>query len=522
MTETMTTEAPPGDPGAAPAHTREPRLAGVSVRTRLTAAVALLTGLALAAAGLLVFSLESVRIDNAVNDRADQEIAEFTELQRGGDPTTGRPFTTVEALVDLYLRRNVPAESEALIGYWEGAPRLGSESPHPELVKLPAFLALVDRRLDTGGAERLDTPYGEVLVNVAPVRGSTTTGALVIASFLSGEHAELNRVVRTYVVISVLLLGLITAGAWWQAGRLLSPLRTLRDAARDISESDLSRRIPERGNDDITALTRTVNQMLSRLELAFAGQRQFLDDAGHELKTPLTVLRGHLELVDPQDRAEVVATRDLLLDEIDRMSRLVADLTTLAKTDRPDFVQPAPVDVDALLRGVLEKCRALGPRAWRLDETAGVTADLDDQRVTQALLQLAQNAVRHTRPGEQVAVGARMVDGAAGSPVPDTGGADRLELWVRDTGPGVPDTDKDRIFDRFVRGADAATDDGFGLGLSIVSAIARAHGGSVRVEDAPGGGARFVLSLPQDRTNARPAPTRQTTPRRKDHPWPAS
>lgn len=474
----MTTEPPRQPPG-------QSGLAGISVRTRLTAAVALLTGLALASAGLLVYTLESARLESSVRAHIEQEVAEFEQLRLGNDPETAGPFTSVESLIDLYLRRNVPADNEVLIGYWDGAARLSSPgSPHPGLTRQPEFLEVVERRIERGGSERLDTEFGEVIVTVTPVRSSSTTGALVVASFLREERAELTGVMRTYAMVSLLMLGLITAGAAWQAGRLLSPLRTLRDTAQEITETDLSRRIPESGKDDITALTRTFNQMLSRLDLAFTSHRQFLDDAGHELKTPLTVLRGHLELVDTSDPVEVKATRDLLLDEVDRMSRLVEDLLLLAKTDRPDFFRMEPVRLSSFLETVLGKCRALGPRAWSIEESVDVEAHFDAQRITQALLQLAQNAVKHTQPGDEIALGARV-------------GQHDLELWVRDSGHGVAEADREHIFARFRRGTVAPDDEGFGLGLSIVAAIVHAHGGTVHVEDAPGSGARFSIRLPR-------------------------
>ena len=137
--------------------------------------------------------------------------------------------------------------------------------------------------------------------------------------------------------------------------------------------------------------------MLARLEAAFVGQRQFLDDVGHELKTPLTVLRGHLELLDHEDPAEVAQTRALLLDEIDRMSRLVGDLILLAKSGRPDFLAPQPVSLERLTHTLLAKARGLADRAWRLDGAGEAIAAMDEQRITQAVLALADNAVKHTR-----------------------------------------------------------------------------------------------------------------------------
>jgi signal transduction histidine kinase len=327
-------------------------------------------------------------------------------------------------------------------------------------------------------------------VTVQPVRDRTDSAALVVVTFVEEEKDELQRVMRTYTLASVVLLLLVVVASWLQAGRLLRPLRLLRDEASDISATDLSRRLPETGNDDITGLTRTVNSMLERLEDSFGSQRQFLDDAGHELRTPLTVLRGHLEVLDGNDPADVAETRELLLDEIDRMSRLVNELILLAKSHRPDFVAPEPTPVAALLENVHRKATALGDRTWVLGELPPVeaTARLDDQRITQALLQLCDNAVKHTDPSDLVTLSGHVSAGA-------------VELVVDDSGRGVRAEDRERIFDRFARSEIGAHDEGFGLGLSIVRAIAEAHHGTVHVEDSPSGGARFVVRIPTERSD---------------------
>jgi two-component system, OmpR family, sensor kinase len=478
---------------------RAPRgFAGLTVRTRIAVSVAVLAGLALGGAGLVVYALESARIERGVSTQVEQELAEFARLRDEGiDPET-RPvqgFNDIRTLIEVFLLRNVPDENELLVGYWDGAPRVASESAHRDLVRDAGFLRVVEERLERGGTDRVATEWGEVVVTVQPVVDQQRAGAFVIAYFLEDEHAELDRVMQTYAIVSALSLGIITVLAAWQAGRLLRPLRTLRQTAEEITVTDLSRRIPESGHDDISALTHTFNEMLARLEGAFTGQRQFLDDAGHELKTPLTVIRGHMELLDSDDPAEVESTRRLLLDEIDRMSRLVGDLIMLAKTDRPDFLRYDAVNVGPFTTTVLDKCRALGERAWVLDEQAEFLAWVDEQRLTQAMLQLAQNAVKHTEEGDEIGVGSH-VDAERG-----------LRLWVRDTGHGVPDEDKEVIFERFGRSMVPEGDEGFGLGLSIVRAIAAAHGGSVHVEDALPQGARFVLTLPTSR---------------KEDSWPAS
>ncbi len=463
------------------------------MRLRITAAVALLVTLALSGAGAIVYVVEGQRIEEQIVAEVDQELAELARLQEDGlNPDTGRPFDSVGAMLDTFLARNVPDDNEILVSWYEGGPQ--NATPSREFAATALFRETAAPRVAEGGSTRIDVPgYGEAIVTVQPVRSSREAGALVIVTYLEEARGELRDTMRTYAIVALLSLLLVTAAAAWLSGRLLAPLRVLRETADDISESDLSRRLPVTGNDDITALTRTFNGMLDRLEHAFVGQRDFLDDAGHELRTPLTVLRGHLELLDTGSPQEIAETKELLLDEVDRMARLVGDLILLAKSDRPDFLRLESVDAGALTADVLAKARGLGDRAWTLDATTDAVVRADEQRLTQALLQLSDNAVKHTSPGDTVALGSSY-DG------------DRVRLWVRDTGPGVPPDQREVVFERFGRAAVPPGDEGFGLGLSIVSAIARAHGGTVALEDAEQVGARFVITLP--------------TP--KEGPWPAS
>jgi two-component system, OmpR family, sensor kinase len=224
--------------------------------------------------------------------------------------------------------------------------------------------------------------------------------------------------------------------------------------------------------------------MLTRIESAFVSQRQLLDDAGHELRTPLTVMRGHLELMDPRHPEEVSETQELLVDEVDRMSRLVEDLVLLSKSQRPDFLNRAEVDLNTLTKHLLSKARALGDRAWQLGPCADGHLIGDEQRLTQAVLQLAHNAVKHTDPAETIQIGSRITPQAA-------------ELWVSDHGEGVPLFERNKIFERFSRSSVRPDDDGTGLGLSIVRAIAEAHGGEVLLEDVLPRGSRFTIVIPQ-------------------------
>ncbi|MBZ5740259.1 sensor histidine kinase [Nocardioides mangrovi] len=449
-----------------------------SVRVRITATVALLVLAGLIVAGAVVYTIESRRLDQQVDARAAQEFAELETLQDAGGAASPK------ALVRGFLKTNLPDDDELLIAWYDD--HVGAQSPAWNAVSGSTWIADTIRPLlDDNGTTRVDSEFGELQVDVQTVRDGDRTGALVVVTFLERARAGLLETMRTYVIVAALTLLLVTAAAAWVSGRLLSPLRTLRETADDISATDLSRRLPVTGNDDLTALTRTFNRMLDRLEAAFVGQRQFLDDAGHELRTPLTVLSGHLELLDTTSERDVADTRALLLDETDRMARLVNDLILLAKSDRPDFLRPGPFDVAALTSDLAAKARGLGERAWAVDAVADVKVVADEQRLTQAVLQLADNAVKHTSPDDTVAIGSSY-DGHL------------LRLWVRDTGPGVPVEDRERIFERFGRSDVPPGDEGFGLGLSIVGAIARAHGGDVTVEDPEQPGARFVVTVPAE------------------------
>ena len=453
----------------------------LSVRQRLTVAVAFLTTLALVSVGVTLYVVELQRIDRAVESSLTQEIGEFQSLRsKNRDPDTLKPFASVDRLLTVFLQRNPPAAEEINWSFpISGRPTFVGESDSA-LQQSAAFVNLVSALKKRGGTRNLAIDGNEYRIAVLPVRQGIAYGAFVTTHNVSASRAALHELMLTYVLLAALSLILIAGFASWVAGRLLSPVRRLRETARGITDGDLGGRIEVTGHDDLSDLQQTFNDMLDRLESAFTTQQQLLDNAGHELRTPLTVLRGHLELVDPADATDVASTRALLLDEIDRMSRLVNDLLMLAKAGRPDFVETHPTDLEALTRGVFDRAKALADRHWLLDGASPGQADVDRQRITQALLQLADNAAKHTAAGDQIGIGSRVKDGF-------------LEFWVRDTGPGVPAALRDTMFERFQRAE--RSEDGFGLGLSIVRAIALAHGGDVMLDETPVG-ATFRLRIP--------------------------
>ncbi|WP_229858991.1 sensor histidine kinase [Streptomyces poonensis] len=434
--------------------------------------------------------------EHRINGLLAQETGEFSAFEeRGVDPETGRPFTDPARLLRVFLERQYADPDEELIGL------VGREGRGPAQFIQPRDIPVAVPLHEDPGARRrifdspdssgtLDRPSGEIRwAKVAVARaGGEPEAAFVVAFHPGREQQGADDVFRVLLAISCVALLLTTGIGWVVAGRILLPVRLVRTAAAEITEQDLTRRIPVHGRDDIAALAETFNAMLDRLERAFAAQREFVDDAGHELRTPITIVRGHLELMgdDPAEREETVR---LVTDELDRMSRIVEDLLLLAKAERPDFVTPEPVQLAELTADVYVKARTLGDRDWRLAEVADRETRLDPQRITQAMVQLAQNAVQHTTPGQTIRIGSR-ADGT------------RVELYVADSGPGVQPQDAEVIFERFRRGTArrGARGSGAGLGLSIVRAIAEAHGGRVRLHDTEGGGATFVLTLEEART----------------------
>lgn len=457
----------------------------VSARARIVGWCVLLVALALGVSVLVAGRVLLTRGDNRLSAELVHEGDKLRAYAaRAVDPRTGQPFSTVDALLTAFLRDNVPDVDETFFSVVDG--RADHRSSQRPLARLDTDATVVALAAGTTSpiSRTVPTPAGPAMIAAYPVRmdSDPRPAALVVAEFVAPERADAWSVIRLLALISFGALAVAGVAAWLVAGRALRPIRQVRRTAERISESDLASRIDVTGNDDVAQLARTFNRMLDRLQASFAAQRDFLDDAGHELRTPLTIVRGHLELMgdDPADRAQTVP---LLLDEIDRMRRIVDDLIVLAQADRPDFLHVGPTDLADVVVDLVAKASAMAPRRWQIDAVAEVPVLADEQRLTQALMQLAANAVAHTGPDDVIAAGVAV-----------TGG--RVRLWVRDTGSGVAPEDARRIFRRSVRGADSRPGEGSGLGLAIVTTIAQAHGGTVTLDSAPGAGATFTLDLP--------------------------
>lgn len=455
-----------------------------SFRARILVWYVGLLALATVASILVAREVLENRLDQRLDADLIQETGELERLAAGNDPETGEPFAArVRRIFDVYFERSVPSRNEAVFTFVAGEAYRRSPPDPPVLLDQVAEIAGRWARLESSERGAIGSRVGQVEYLATPLRrDGETLGVFVVAAFRDLESAASEGAFWAVgaVGLAVLLIGSVLA--WRLASRVLDPVEAVAATARRISGGDLSERIPVTGRDEVARLAETLNGMFDRLESAFGAQRRFLDDAGHELRTPITIVRGHVELLgdDPQERRETTA---LVLDELDRMSRIVNDLLLLARYQRPDFLKLAPVELAALSDDLLAKARALGERDWRLEARATSTIVADRQRLTQAVVQLAQNAVQHTPAGSRIDLGSSVMGGEA-------------RLWVRDQGAGVPLEEQEQVFARFYRSPTGRRSEGAGLGLSIVEAIAKAHGGRVELESQPGMGALFVIVVP--------------------------
>jgi len=300
-------------------------------------------------------------------------------------------------------------------------------------------------------------------------------------------------VVRSLLAGVILLVGAGTfAGSWWLGARTMRPIRDIIDQTEDIGAATLGRRIRARAEAaEYERLVRVLNTMVARIDAAFDAQKRFTADASHELRSPLTALRGEIELALRRDRtpAEYRRVLESALEEAERLSEMAENLLTLARSDA-GVIQPRLERVDLRARAE-EVARRLESRAGDL----GVRVDLvgphpvpvvgDATLLGRLIWNLADNALKFAPRGSRVELALVVSD-------------EEARLTVSDEGPGIPEEDLDRVFERFYRAPGGAHSEGSGLGLSIVRAIAIAHGGEARAENRVGGGAVFSIRIPRN------------------------
>ncbi|NEZ55767.1 sensor histidine kinase [Adonisia turfae] len=460
-----------------------------SVRTQIIFWLAALISLSIVISIVTIRQILSAQMLERIHRSLDQEIEEIQRLVDGRDPLTGKPFgDDVAAIFDVFLSRNVPENDEYLIAFLNGELYKSSPIALPEnLQENDAFLTSIAQLESPHHNRNLDTS-GNIIYSAHPIQPpGNNRGVFIVAYSRKNLQSEIDQavLVATWVIGIVFLIALVLA--WGVIGRVVSPLKLLTETARSIHDLDHTPKhsIPVKGPDEISELTITFNKMLDRLHASFASQREFINDASHEFQTPITVIRGHLEVLG-QSLGQHDDTLDLLKDELNRMSRLVDDLLLLARAERPDFLNLELVDVHRLTEELFAKAQALAARNWQLTSKASIRIVGDRYRIIQAVMNLLQNAAEHTDEMGMITLSSKRVP---------TG----VCFTVCDTGTGISPEHQERVMQRFSRvETTRSKSKGAGLGLSIVKAIAEAHGGHVALSSKLGQGCQFNIIFPLD------------------------
>ena len=330
---------------------------------------------------------------------------------------------------------------------------------------------------------------GTVLIQSQDVATPTGTFTIAVASPLDGVRRAVDTVERYLMLGIVVLVGLVGAAVWLIVRRALRPVEEMRSEVEEITHGTLHRRVPVPAtHDEIARLAGTMNEMLDRLEGAATRQREFVSDASHELRSPLTAMRTALEVTRHGDApVDWDAVRADLLDGNHRMEALVDGLLELARADDASLPSPsAPVELGEVVADEVARPRCI---AVRLGEVEDVIVRGRADQLGRVVRNLVDNAERYARTRVDVSVRSE---------------TDAVLLTVDDDGPGIPEVDRARVFDRFTRlDEDRNRDDGgAGLGLAIVQSIVDRSGGTVAISDSPLGGTRVEVRLipaPMDR-----------------------
>ena len=334
--------------------------------------------------------------------------------------------------------------------------------------------------------------------------GALNGDVLVQAQPLVDQNSTLHTLFLTELAVTAGALVLALAGGWWLVRLGLRPLEDVERTADSIAAGDLDQRVP--GADQATEvgrLARALNVMLERIQAAFSARvasesrlreneqhlRQFVADASHELRTPIAAVSAYAELFErggSQHADDLPRIVSGIRNETSRMDRLVNDLLTLTRLDEGVPMEMAPVELVSLASEAVRTATAVGPE-WPVQFWAArpVEVNGDKDRLRQVLDNLLANVRAHTPPGTSATVHVDQV-------------GDQAQIEVRDTGPGMPDEDARRVFERFYRAdpSRARTGGGSGLGLSIVAAIVAAHGGTVSAASTPGEGLVVTVLIP--------------------------
>ncbi|MCG7302504.1 HAMP domain-containing histidine kinase [Winkia sp. ACRQY] len=427
-----------------------------------------------------------------------------------------------------YLSRRNPFDYSSYLGFYNGA-----LDAHQGKWGIPAYtdkqlLAALHDYLPArrGTTQVVKTTRTQYLVTVLPlqVKGDQP-GALVLVQDRNARLWESLKFLWLYCGFAALSIILLYIGTRIMAGVMLGSLEQMVKVSQATDKDDLTQRMPVSSTTELSIVASSFNQMLDRLETSLESQRNLMDDVGHELRTPITVVSGHLQVMNSHDPAQIERVKELALEELSRMERLTNDVTTMAAAGRTGYFKSEPIDMFDLAMNVYQGAKVLGKRKWKLGEITPLVYIGDGQRIQQAWMALVSNAVKYSEDSSTIEIG---LTTSSCPPLLDESGQEIstkvirrsnsknganptwpthvhencgiMRLWVRDNGIGIPEDSQSRVFERYMR-ADSSRP-GSGLGLAVVTAIATAHGGFLELRSREGAGSVFAIALPTDTSTA--------------------
>jgi signal transduction histidine kinase len=438
------------------------RLATIRAITTAVATIVVAIALVVGAAGLIA-ALRHTMIDEVAESARAQASDVVRQLEAGRPPIL-----------------EVAGADEQLIQVMTPAGAVVGSSPN--MAGRPAVV-----RLAPGQSAEVVTPLDDdEFVAVAEDAQTSDGQRIVLVARALVDVLDTTTVVTRLLIIGLpLLVAVVALTMWFAVGRVLAPVEAIRREVDEISAAQLHRRVPQpKRDDEIGRLAATMNRMLERLESARNSQRRFVSDASHELRSPITTIRQHAEVaLTHPDRTTASELGEVVLAEQQRMQRLVEDLLLLARADEDVPLAGEAVDLDDL---AFEEGHRLRSTTSKRVDTSGVNAARvqgDADALRRMLRNVGENAARHASGRVDITLVER---------------GDEVVLTVDDDGPGIPESERARVLQRFVRLDEARSRDegGSGLELSIVDEVVRAHGGSVSIEQPSRGGARIQITLP--------------------------
>jgi two-component system OmpR family sensor kinase len=466
------------------------------LRARLALSISLITAVVVGGSFFAVHQGTGSELQRKIDQDLNEQFVEFQQQALAGIDTTKQLERAAKKWV---ASQRYHPESRIFVIQVNGRPDVTNQQDVVER-ELEAENGTGEAASETEGTTRLlnapsgmtnasSEEAGRLRVLSRPiVQDGQTLGTFRVADPRQPIERAQAGLRKTYLAVSLVALLVSIAVAVSVANLITRPLRRMAGVASAVDAGELTHRIGDVGTGyEATMLAESFDHMLDRLESAFTRQHEFVSDASHELRTPLTVLRGQLELLAREDDSaeERVRTIEMLLRGLDHMSRLVDDMLVLARAEAGELIQPQPIVLADYLEDLQRDLPLFGERDFHVEGPRHGTLVADPDRLSQVLRNLVKNAVSHTEHGDRVTVALKPR-------------GDRLEFSVADGGPGIPQEQLERVFDRFYRTdtGRARDEGGSGLGLAIARAIVKAHGGRIWAESPAGGGASINFEVP--------------------------